>query len=962
MTLAQKILSAALGAMALSVILTVLGAAYLHRSTIDSDQHRNEKASSTLINKLGITLVTSTSQAIAALANEQDINSIRSIIASTVGLNPHITYGAYLDEDLVPWAIATQANPQGIPESPDSLADENSLWGSELQTASSLKTYINQQAVTLFASPVVIDSELKGAVYFATLDQDPQALITPANKLFGVSTVLVAILLIIAIACTYLIRRFINNYTSPAEDVRNSITEAIATKTLVEINSNDKSTSLVNAYNALAQQLNSDTREYRLLSQASIALSETATLSFAAISVAKILYQCTEASIISVLAKGAANEQHIYLLEKGIQHNDETQEKAARINAELDVLIERVLATYEQHPTTPTLQTTEVLCNQQVTVTVLGMGLSVNRIGHILIINPTKGQSSQAPLFLSDFFSEHLSQLLAVTITRINTQDTHKEKINKLTQDNKQTARLLDKRNNDLANLMKNLQEGILIINEDGTIDNQYSHKLEQLLNIKTVAGKHYKDALFLNSGLSSSELNQIMCAIDATLGSQEVMYAFNSYLLCEEISIIDPNGNNKRLQSQWSPITEHGVITKLMLTLSDTTHRDALERTTRAQKEELELVGQVLKVNAQKFEELMHYAQTTLNRNIKLIRDYERCGTLDFDTLFRNIHNIKKEARAQGLTHLTDSLHTIEARYDEIRKSLQTDWRVADLLSDLQIITTRIQRYKHINHDILKRTDHAAAPHINKEQLYTIASELKNLKPAISSRSGLTSLAVIESVLLDATTLDIAHLAHKRLEALAGVAEPLGKEKPSISVQPNIFRIHNKLRASITDVFDKILRNCIYHSFESAKDRRKNSKNEAGLIKFNLSEKAGNLIIRITDDGKGLNMKRLAEKGVKNGQITPAETKNLSTVAELLFNKTAYTPNSPSIDSCYKYGIAEIRDTLAELGGNVNVEVLSPYQDGYCEVAIELSLPANLYMQADNQADPANTLKANSV
>ena len=956
MTLSQKILSTALGAIALSVTLSVLGAGYLHYSTLNNDLDFSEKASSASITKLGTSLTTTTSQAIATLIHSQDIDSIRAIIASTVKLNSHITYGAYLDEDLVPWAIATPTNPQGIPESLDSLADENSLWGSELQAASSLKTHINQRAVTLFASPVVIDREFRGAVYFATLDQPTQALTTPANKLFGVSTIFIIMLLIIAITCTLFIRRFISHYTHPVEDIKASINKALSTKTLIEIISNDKSSQLIKTYNVLAEQLNSDTRDHQLLTQASIELSETTTLSAAAITAAKTLYKCTEASIISVLAKGAANEQHIYLLENGRHHNDEILEKTARINAELDALIERALVTYAQQASQAPLQTADVLCNQQVSVVVLSIGRSDNRAGHILIINQSKDQNLQAPP-LSDYFTKHLSQLLAVTITRINTHNMNKDKISRLAQDNQEAVRLLSKRKDDIDNLMKNLQEGMLIINEDGTIDGQHSQKLEQILNIKNVAGKHYKEVLFVNSGLSSSEIDRIMCTIDATLGSQEVMYAFNSHLLCEEISIIDPNGNNKRLQSQWSPIIEQGIITKLMLTLSDATHQDALERTTRAQKEELVLVGQVLKVNAQKFEELMHYAKTTLNRNVKLIRNHERCGTLDFDALFRNTHNIKKEARAQGLTHLTDSLHTIEARYDEIRKQLQADWRVADLLSDLQIITTKIERYKHINHDILKRTDHAAPPSINKEQLYTIASELKNLKPAISSRSGLTSLATIESILLDATTLDIAHLAHKRLEALAEVAGPLGKPSPSISVQPNDFRIHNKIKAPITDVFDKILRNCIYHSLEATIDRQKINKNEEGLIKFNLSEKAGNLIIRITDDGKGLNMKRLAEKGVNNGQITPTEAKNLSKVAELLFNKSVYTPSSPSIDSGYRYGIAQIKDTLTELGGNVSIEVVSPYLNDYCEVAIELSLPANLYMRASEQANPINTV-----
>ena len=948
MTLTQKILGISLGGIVVSVALTLFTGMVVYQA----NQNANDFTPPQPAIALGLTLVKTTSHALTPLIEAQDINSVRSIVATTVTFNPEIIYGAYLDEDLVPWALATPSKPQGIPESLDSLADENSLWGSELQEPGHLKTHLNEQAVTLFASPIIIDNEFKGAVYFATETPPAPPQATLPKKLFGAAIILLFLLTATAITCTHLAQRVTRTLTQSVAAIEKSICQALSTHLLEPITASNAAP-LTFTYNQLAQQWNTHAEEQQLLTQATLKAASASTPVAAALAITQTLYDYTHASIIVLLVTDQNNQEHIYLLEKGESNEEGETENTASLSPELNTLIERTLTAFKQQAKPANLQTGDVLCNQQVTVFALPIIANTHKQeGSILIINEVDAQQRQATPMPSEKFTRQLGQLLCAALSRITENNSLKTQLAKLKQDNQTTRDSLESRNNDLSNLMRNLHEGMLIITEHGLIDDHYSQKLELILNTKITPGEHYKELLFTNTGLSSAQINQITCAIDTTLGSQELMYAFNSHLLCEELNIIDPNGSNKTLLTHWDPIIDKGVITKLMLTISDTTHQDALERTTRAQKEELELVGQVLKVNTQKFEELMHYTQNTLNRNIKLIRNYEHSDQLDFDALFHNIHNIKKEARTQGLTHLTQSLHTIESRYDAIRKKLDNTWKVADLLSDLQIITTKIERYKHINHDILKRTDATTAPQLSKEQLYTIASELKNLKPSISGRNGLASLAAIENILLDATTLDIVLLANQRLDLLADIAEPLDKTKPSIYTPSNDFRILNKLKSSITEVLDQIFRNAIYHSFESKEERKNLGKDSSGIITLKISEKSSHLVIRITDDGKGLNIKRLAEKGAHKGQITPAETKNINTVAQLLFNPQVYTPSSPSIDSSYRYGIAQVKSTLEEIGGNASVEVLSPCLEGYCEIAIELTLPANLYTQVPNSVN----------
>jgi len=62
------------------------------------------------------------------------------------------------------------------------------------------------------------------------------------------------------------------------------------------------------------------------------------------------------------------------------------------------------------------------------------------------------------------------------------------------------------------------------------------------------------------------------------------------------------------------------------------------------------------------------------------------------------------------------------------------------------------------------------------------------------------------------------------------------------------------------------LIRNAVDHGIESPEDRIKASKRETGTIQLKAYHKGGNILIEISDDGRGLNKDRILQKALTNG------------------------------------------------------------------------------------------------
>lgn len=105
----------------------------------------------------------------------------------------------------------------------------------------------------------------------------------------------------------------------------------------------------------------------------------------------------------------------------------------------------------------------------------------------------------------------------------------------------------------------------------------------------------------------------------------------------------------------------------------------------------------------------------------------------------------------------------------------------------------------------------------------------------------------------------------------IRNIAREAGK-KVDFIVEGGDTELDKKIIEMIGDPLIQMIRNGIEHGIEAPDYRKKNGKPETGTIRFSAAYEGGNVRIVIQDDGRGIQLKKIREKALKNGLINEME------------------------------------------------------------------------------------------
>ena len=126
-----------------------------------------------------------------------------------------------------------------------------------------------------------------------------------------------------------------------------------------------------------------------------------------------------------------------------------------------------------------------------------------------------------------------------------------------------------------------------------------------------------------------------------------------------------------------------------------------------------------------------------------------------------------------------------------------------------------------------------------------------------------------------------------------------------------------------IKDPLTHMVRNSADHGLETPAERRALGKSDQGHIRLSAYHEGGHIIIRIADDGRGLNTERIKAKAVAQGLVTEAAIEKLS---EAQIHKFIFAPGfstAPNITSVSGRGVGldVVRNNIDQIGGAIDVK-----------------------------------------
>jgi len=221
-------------------------------------------------------------------------------------------------------------------------------------------------------------------------------------------------------------------------------------------------------------------------------------------------------------------------------------------------------------------------------------------------------------------------------------------------------------------------------------------------------------------------------------------------------------------------------------------------------------------------------------------------------------------------------------------------------------------------------------------ETLMNLAGELvlsRNQLRAAVAKKDAQSLSVADQRLNQVTSELQDAIMRTRLQPIGNVfskfprvvrdmAGSLHKEI-QLDIQGKDVALDRSLIEGLSDPLTHMVRNAVDHGIEKPDDRVRAGKKSAGFLRIEARHEAGQVVVEISDDGKGINPDRVANAALNKGLITAEKLKTMSDQDKvgLIFLPGLSTSEKVTDLSGRGVGMDVVKTNLDRLGGKVEIK-----------------------------------------
>jgi len=504
----------------------------------------------------------------------------------------------------------------------------------------------------------------------------------------------------------------------------------------------------------------------------------------------------------------------------------------------------------------------------------------------------------------------------------------------------------------DIQTMLQNLPQGILTVNQDLLVHDEYSVYLETILQTDTVAQVDIMALLFSNSSLGADVLSQMLTAMQSIIGEEAFLFECNSHLLVTAFEKSFDEGIIKSLELSWSAIiNDQDIVEKLLVSIRDVTEIKALQEATSHQKKELEIIGQILSISSNKFVDFIIGSKEFVQANRALVTTNTQDNSNTLDTLYRNMHTIKGNARTYGFDHLTNFIHQVEQEYSELRANPKKNWDQKYLLEQLDKTERLIDEYSKVNEEKLGRksgaSDKSEFLMINKEQLTSYTDQIDDLIHA-DADTLLSTLKAIKNIVALSDTESFKQIISGILTALPALASDLGKVEPKVVIDDENIVFKKQVFQLFKNTFMHLFRNSLDHGLEASKERISKGKSPIGCISIMIRKVASKIEIKFKDDGRGLDLVKIRRKAVDVGFIREDQQLTADDVLKLIFKPGLSTSEKVTEVSGRGVGMDAVKNFFEQHKGSIDLALPENFSSQDKTVAVEfiMTLPADVGME----------------
>ncbi|MGA7118909.1 MAG: chemotaxis protein CheA, partial [Polyangiaceae bacterium] len=150
-------------------------------------------------------------------------------------------------------------------------------------------------------------------------------------------------------------------------------------------------------------------------------------------------------------------------------------------------------------------------------------------------------------------------------------------------------------------------------------------------------------------------------------------------------------------------------------------------------------------------------------------------------------------------------------------------------------------------------------------------------------------------------------------------LAASIGK-KVKLEVEGETTEIDKSMVEQLVDPLTHLVRNAVDHGLEPPGDRKAAGKDEEGTIRLRAFHQGGNVVIEVSDDGRGINRSTVRAKAEDRGLIAPGAALTDDQIHELIFQPGFSTAAVVSDISGRGVGMDVVKRNVECLNGSLSL------------------------------------------
>ena len=245
---------------------------------------------------------------------------------------------------------------------------------------------------------------------------------------------------------------------------------------------------------------------------------------------------------------------------------------------------------------------------------------------------------------------------------------------------------------------------------------------------------------------------------------------------------------------------------------------------------------------------------------------------------------------------------------------------KLEEILNDIAELLIAQSRVKELTSDLITDTERSKKMDIN--------SSFEDVDKLIRK---------VQEEVMNASMIPISGVFTRMQRMVRDISRRTDK-KVNLVLRGKETELDRKIIEQLADPLKHLVRNAIDHGLELPEVREEKGKPATGTIVLEAFHQEGNIVIKVSDDGAGINKEKVIEKAINNGVIESGENLSDEDIHQLIFKPGFSTAEKVSDISGRGVGLDVVKNNINGIRGNISLDS-KPDQGSTFTIKLPLTL-----------------------